>query len=191
VGPEPAALRAFVALEIDGESALRLEAIAEELRGAADAPKARWSPIEKMHLTLKFVPALPKAAVDPLATKLADRLSGSPAPEIGPTCLGAFPSTARAQVVVAHLADPTGSLAVLARHAEDAAEELGIDREQRPFRPHVTLARTHHAVDARPWLRQARSEIPQLRATQVTLFRSDLGPKGSVYVPLARVPFAR
>jgi 2'-5' RNA ligase len=189
VGPEPAPIRAFVALEIDGDSARRLEAIAEELRCAPGAPKASWTPLEKMHLTLKFIPALPAAAVALLTAKLADRLSGSDAPEIGPIRLGAFPSMARAQVVVAHLGDPTGAVATLARRAEDAAAELGLERERRAFRPHVTLARTRATVDARTWLREVHGDIPRLRATQATLFRSDLGPKGSVYAPLVRVPF--
>jgi 2'-5' RNA ligase len=189
VGEEPAAIRAFVALEIDPESARQLEAIAAELRSAPGAPRASWTPLDKMHVTLKFVPALPTVAIEILTTKLADRLSASPAPEIGPARLGAFPSTARASIVVAHLGDPSGGVAALALHAEEAAEELGLERERRRFRPHVTLARTHRPLDARPWLRLVRSDVPRLRATQITLFRSDLGPKGSVYVPLARLPF--
>jgi 2'-5' RNA ligase len=104
--------------------------------------------------------------------------------------LGAFPSPARAQVVVAHVGDPAGDVGALARDADAAAAEAGVERETRPFRPHITLARPLRKVDARAWLDR---EIPggdPIRPTRVTLFRSDLAPNGSVYVPLARFPFA-
>jgi 2'-5' RNA ligase len=190
VGPGPAVVRAFVALEIDAESTGRLERIASALRSAAGSPRASWTPPEKMHLTLKFMGALPASAVDPLAAALAPRIARHRPPALGPLALGAFPSPTRAEVVVVHVGDPAGSIAALAREAEDAAADVGIERETRAYRPHLTLARTRARTDARRWLAGGNVEGEGVRPSQVTLFQSRLAPGGAVYAPLARFPFA-
>ena len=83
-------------------------------------------------------------------------------------------------------------------HAEliGAGEEAGlIEPEERPFWPHVTVARVRS--EGRGSRRPARvakapGEIPEelrkpFRCVRVTLYRSLTGPAGAEYVPLAQV----
>src|SRR5205085_5902158 len=56
---------------------------------------------------------------------------------------GCFPPHRAAKIVWAGVEEPTGRLATLAEQIEDAAEQLGFPREDRPFKAHITLARVN------------------------------------------------
>jgi 2'-5' RNA ligase len=83
---------------------------------------------------------------------------------------------------------------MLASDAEDAARRVGADREDRPFRPHVTFARLR-----RPWPRAAVATyerevggwaFPLWPVRGCVLYSSRLGPEGAVHTPLAEWSFA-
>jgi 2'-5' RNA ligase len=92
-------------------------------------------------------------------------------------------------------------LAALAAAVEVACAAAGFQFEEtRAFRPHVTLGRVRgtRRPAADPATRAALGRVEALRdadfgvtrAEQLTLFRSDLGPGGARYTPLAAWPFA-
>jgi 2'-5' RNA ligase len=187
----PAAVRAFLALDLDAPSVRRVARTADRLRMASGAPSARWTPPERMHVTLKFLAKLPVAAVDPFAAAVRVVVEAREAPPASSFRLGSLPWPARASVVVAALVDEAGGLKDLAARIEDVAGEIGLPREARRFRPHVTLARLKLPFDVRRWLPQGIGEGAGVcGGTSLTLFRSDLDASGSTYVPLARFGFA-
>jgi len=186
-----AAIRAFVALELDAMSVRRVARVADHLRMASAAPSATWTAPAKMHVTLKFVAALPEAIVAPIGTALGALAENKPAPPLGAMRLAAFPSTADAQIVVIELTDPERAVATLAEKIEQTAAALGIAPEPRPFRPHVTIARLKRPYDSRRWLRPEMAEgVGECRAVRVVLSRSILASSGASYVPLASFDFA-
>jgi 2'-5' RNA ligase len=184
-------LRTFVALDLAALSLRRVARISERLRLGSGAPSATWTPTDKMHVTLKFIPALPAIAVVPLGQALRALAEGQAPPAPCPLRLAAFPGAEHARVVVVELRDASGALAKLAEKVDTLAAQYGIAREGRPFRPHVTLARLKLAYDARRWLRpDLADEVGECGAASLTLYQSDLGPAGSRYTPLARFEFA-
>jgi 2'-5' RNA ligase len=83
---------------------------------------------------------------------------------------------------------PCGALASVASALEAAAREIGFEPESRPFRAHLTLARAE---------REGRPVAPapggaaiarDVRADEVVLFRSELGPGGARYSRIAVFP---
>ena len=71
---------------------------------------------------------------------------------------------------------------------ETGLEEFGFARENRPFVPHLTLARVkaRPPESLRPLLsRHAKTEFGTATIDQVELIRSELGPDGSKYTVLA------
>jgi RNA 2',3'-cyclic 3'-phosphodiesterase len=187
------AIRAFVALDLDAKSVRRVVRLADRLRMASGAPSATWTPQGDVHLTLKFMPALPSAAVVPLGKALeALARAGSP-PQPGTCRLQAFPSVERASVIVIELADPLGEVSKLAAMIEKLSGRRGVARDSRAFVPHVTLARLKRPYDARRWLRPELADAAgEFTVSHLTLYRSDLGAGkqgGSLYVPLARFDY--
>jgi 2'-5' RNA ligase len=68
---------------------------------------------------------------------------------------------------------------------ERAARTAGFEREERPFRAHLTLGRWRERVP-RPDLPTA--DLGSTRLDTLVLFRSELRSSGAVYTPLARFP---
>jgi 2'-5' RNA ligase len=183
-------LRAFVALDLDPTGLRRVVRLSDRLRMSSGAPSAAWVPGNKMHVTLKFVAALPVEAVEPLGKALAALAEGKAAP---PPCglrLDAFPSAARASVVVAELVDDKKALAKLAAKVDKLVAKYGVAAETRDFRPHVTLARVKLEYDARRWMRPELTEVAgECRMAALTLYKSILKEEGASYEVLGRWAF--
>ena len=186
-----ASLRLFVAAEIP--PALR-EACTSLLAEARHAfPAARWARPEGMHLTLKFLGATPEERLDRVTDAIA-----APARRAAPFDLltgpaGLFGPPSRPRVFWIALEGDLTAAGRLVKDLEDEAALLGFAREERPFRPHLTLARFDPARGATlPEDLLARAEralagIP-FPVGEVVLFQSILGPAGSRYVPQRRFP---
>jgi 2'-5' RNA ligase len=179
-GKKGETIRAFVALELDPMSIRRMGRIAEHLRMASGAPCASWTPGSKLHATLFFVAALPVSQVDALGRAVDGVVQGQRAPRPITMALDAFPSAAEAEVVVVMLDDPDHELAALAGQVRKIGTGLGLPREPRVFRPHVTIARLKRSYDARRWLRADVAEgVGQSTPHRVALYRSVLSAEGS------------
>ena len=177
--------RAFVAIALD---ALLREAIGElQARLRPRLGGIRLVRPEGIHLTLRFLGDTSPAQLETLRPPLAAAAALCPAAEARVAGLGTFPERGSPRVLWLGLEVPP-SLLDLQRACERAAREAGFEREERPFRAHLTLGR---------W--RERAPIPDLppadlgatRLDTLVLFRSDLGPGGAVYTPLARFRLGR
>ena len=106
----------------------------------------------------------------------------------------AVPARGNLSMFWAGVADPEGRMAAMFEVVEAALEELGFAREQREFRPHVTLGRVKYARDARP-LREAAARMAEadfgcVAADEIVVYSSQLTPDGPIYAPMGRGPFA-
>jgi 2'-5' RNA ligase len=185
-------IRAFVALDLDPMSLRRVVRVSDRLRMGSGAPSASWSRPASMHVTLKFLgDDFPLEAVAPLGKALAPLADGKPPPAPAAFRLDALPSVEDARVVAVELDDASGELAALAAKIDKLAARHGVALEKRGYRPHVTLARLKRPYDARRWVRPELTEGAGVcTAASLTLYRSEPGPDGSVYVPLARYEYA-
>jgi 2'-5' RNA ligase len=184
-------IRAFVALDLDTTSLRRIVRTSDRLRMASGAPAAAWTTSDKMHITIKFAGDLDAAAAAPIGQALRELAEGKPAPAPCTVKLDAFPKMEHARVVVAELVDASGDITKLAASVDKLTAKHGVPKEDRPFRPHVTLARLKRPYDARKWLRADVAEAAgECRCVTLTLYRSELKPEGSIYIPLASFAFA-
>jgi 2'-5' RNA ligase len=186
-------MRLFAALDIPEDVRESLGALVAKLRGVCK--DARWARIEGLHITLKFI-----GEVSPQKTKDIKTALGKvqfPAPiAIQFGGLGFFPNSRRPRVLWAGVkAGP--ALATLASSVEDELNLLGIAREDRPFSPHLTLARIdspnklgslHSAIDS--IVATASPEFGNMIAKEFHLYQSVLKPGGAEYTRLATFPFA-
>jgi 2'-5' RNA ligase len=141
-----------------------------------------------MHLTLRFLGEVDAARLPDLGPgwrRAASR--GAPA-EIEAGGLCTFPPHGRPRVLWIGLLDRSGgNLAATAQALEQAARAAGFPAQDRPFAPHLTLARA--AADGRPRRPEATvGTLGSFRADSVTLFRSVPGRGGAVYTALTRYP---
>ena len=76
---------------------------------------------------------------------------------------------------------------------EQRCKFLGFEREQRAYKPHVTIARARPVLSAK--FRQTAEEVtrdvfpsPSFAPGAFVLMNSKLSPKGSVYTPVEQFP---
>jgi 2'-5' RNA ligase len=145
-------------------------------------PDLRWSRPEQWHLTLKFFGAVPDT--DALAASVADAVRSREPFTLSLGGGGAFPNPRRASVVWLGVQRGSDALSALAEPfaADDAA--FG----DRPFRAHLTLARTNRSRDVRAAVTalDACGESEPWTVDDVVLFEST----GAVHTEIAQFELA-
>jgi 2'-5' RNA ligase len=176
----PEVIRAFFGLPVP--EAQRAAMATFLTASATAAPQFRWTPAANLHLTIRFVGRVDRALVEAVADRLAARSLGAFDLELGD--LGTFGRGRHARVVWQGLRAGAVPLKALAAQVDAECVAAGMVGEERPFQPHLTLARARARDGAElPPLR----DPPQLspwRAGELVLFASRLSRTGAVYEPL-------
>lgn len=142
---------------------------------------------DRIHLTMAFLGHRGLDEIEPLAA-LVEGFAGTVAPALR-TAGGLWLSPRRPHVLTVAVDDAGGALAGLHDAVWTGLEELGHERERRPFRPHLTVARVRHGWTAPSHALPAAPERP-LAAAGLVLFRSWLGGGPARYEALSGAPFA-
>jgi 2'-5' RNA ligase len=149
---------------------------------AAAAPPFRWTPAANLHLTIRFIGNVDRGFVEDIADRLAARPSSAFDVELG--SLGTFGRGRHVRVVWQGLRAGAEAVTALAAQVDVECAAAGLVGEQRPFQPHVTLARARKRDGAElPPLPEAPRLSPW-RATELVLFASRLSRAGATYEPL-------
>jgi 2'-5' RNA ligase len=149
------------------------------------APDARWARVEGLHVTLKFIGHVNDAVVEQVKAAL---LGMKAAPfEVKFAGVGFFPNPNAGRVFWAGV-DGGGSLPRLASSIDAAMEKLGLARETKPYRPHLTLARTSSRPlrELKPLLAEAPPQFGTMTAREFFLYQSQPQRGGSKYAKLER-----
>jgi len=180
-------MRTFVAIEIDDWLRGRLVAAQEELKRAG--AQVRWVAPENIHLTVKFLGDTPDALLSEVSDRIKGCLAGIEPFAMRVEGVGAFPEPARARVVVVRIEAPEALYTINGR-LEEAAEALGLGREERRYTPHLTLGRVKgpKGRERLAGLIAEMAERPfgEVEAAEVVFMMSELSPGGARYTPLAR-----
>ena len=193
-------MRIFIGIDLDDEIRAKIARFLDGVRGFA--PDARWVQPESLHITLKFIGEQKSEQVDAFSDRLR-QVEGS-AIEIRIGGHGFFPTAKAPRVFwIGIQAGPT--LAELATSIDAGVAELGIPREDRPFSPHLTLARGGGGSGSPKWRKgdgpnsafavlekrlaaMGELDFGTMTAREFTLYQSQLSPKGSKYTKLQRFP---
>ena len=181
-------MRLFTGIAIPPVVTSQVEQAVALLRPAA---ALRWTPAANLHITTKFIGAWPHERL----RELQQALGAVPVPgnlEITISRFGYYPNPHTPRVIFAGVRAP--ALEQLHRGIEDALEPLGCAREDRPFSPHLTLAKIgRHDIGG---LRErvaslGACELGVFTADAFHLYQSNTGPEGSIYTRLADWPLAK
>ena len=175
-------MRAFTAIELPREALSRLGDLVASLR--TSRVRARWTPVENIHLTLVFLGEIDDAHVTPLSTRLREACLARAPLSLTVEGTGAFPSVRRPSVIWAGVRT-TEALLELQAAVVAAADAIGVPRERRPYRGHLTLARIRDGSDAGPLAaaleRHRAFDGGAFDAVSVSLFESRLTSSGAQY----------
>lgn len=180
----PLRVRAFFGLPLPDAHRRALEPFLT--RCAALAPRFRWEPSTKLHLTVRFLGHVELSVAEAISRNVeADAPSAF---DLRLERIGTFKRGRLARVVWIGLAEGVEPVRRLARIVESRCREAGLDPETRAFSAHLTLARSRDR-DGSPLPELGEPPaLPAWRADGLVLFRSHLGRGGSVYEPLTVIP---
>lgn len=179
-------MRSFLAVELPGELKRELGRILEELRQCG--ADVKWVRPEAIHLTLKFLGEINPEQVGEtrLAVQEVARYHGPF--KIEARGLGCFPRLEQPRVVWVGLEGEKWKLEALQRDVENALMKFGFPKEERPFKPHLTLGRVR-SPKARLALVEKLKDRKEMQVGEfivgsVILFKSELLPSGARYTKL-------
>lgn len=183
-------MRLFVALDIPESVRAALIECSAELSKTCRA--GRWVRLEGAHITLKFIGHVPDDREETIRAALAEIRGFAPV-DLHFAGLGFFPSAKRPRVLWAGI-EAGPELAQLATAIEERMAKLGMEREEREFRPHVTLARFESPKGLDP-LREAIEklgvpEFGRITVREFCLYQSVLKRSGAEYTRVATYPFS-
>jgi len=152
-------------------------------------PPASWVRPETQHLTFAFLGEQPESLIDTLAPlverelKSIDRFDGSL------RGCGFFPNPRHARVGWVGV-DPEERFVAVARAVRAATGAAGLESDRSEFKPHLTVMRMREGWPPmsieifNKALRDFRSEPFPIDG--VTLYSSELNPKGAIHTPVRR-----
>ncbi|WP_348263772.1 RNA 2',3'-cyclic phosphodiesterase [Telmatobacter sp. DSM 110680] len=180
-------MRLFIGIPLSPEVVDALAGLSQSLRSTEDG--FRWSSPQSWHITLQFLGETSETTYACLLAHLKE--VSSPEFQVHIDGTGFFD---RAGIFFAGVSD-SPELAQLQKQIVAATVQCGFVAEDRPFHPHITLARAKGGARTRV-LRQLKTKIkgnerfPAFTAREFLLYEAFLGSGGSRYEIRERFPLA-
>jgi len=189
VSDDPKSWRIFIAIELPADVRQKITRHIDRLRNKLPDVRASWIREQNLHLTIKFFGDILVERVEAASESLKGAANKIQSFEIQIDGCGAFPPRGRPNVLWMGIDDPSGNLQRLHGALEDECAKAGFERDQRPFHPHLTIARIRNPQNARQ-LAALHQETDfnslLVKVSDVCLIRSELNPEGSRYTIVAR-----
>ena len=184
-------MRLFVGVEVGSSIAEAASELIEELRRrvSALAPQARvtWVPPQNVHITVRFIGHVDEGRSQVIHSALEGALDVAPF-DAGIQGVGAFPGRGAPRVFWAGVADGRESLLDVEQAVSARLGDV-LPEEERPYSPHLTLARVKDPAGIKtPAVFEGLTAavLGRVHVEAITLFESRLSPKGPTYVPRQR-----
>ena len=184
-------MRLFLAIELPDD--VRSHLLVARQRLETGLPKISYTKGENLHITLKFLGDVEPKRLDAITESLGK--IATQRIELHATGIECFPARGPIRIVTAALSGAVAPLKGLVDGIEQRMKFLGFEREQRAYKPHITVGRARPVLSAK--FRQLAGDAtvdlwpgPSFSPTEFVLMDSQLGPQGSKYSAVARFPIA-
>ncbi len=186
-------IRAFLAVdppqEVLNEIGRNQERFKKTIQG-----DIRWVRPEGIHLTLKFFGYVSEADIANITQVVKNNIVDVKPFTLNVRRAGVFPSVNRARVLWLGMDGDIDTLIRLQKKIDTALQGYGFEMENRPFSPHVTLARIKEPKGliglAKIIEKSEDYAAGSFSVGGLNLFKSTLTPKGAIYTKLAYFPFS-
>lgn len=190
-------IRSFLAVEISPEVRRATTELSEKLQKGAQFTKARpsWTNPDNFHFTIVFLGERSANQVERVKRLMGD-LPEIIAPfEVQIGGLGAFPNMRNPRIVWIGVQKGGVEFGQLYDAVVRRLQRIRFQPDKRPYHPHLTLARLRAKRGMEELMDIVRShsnaECGSYTAAGLTLFKSQLDPRGAIYTPLAHYKFLR
>jgi 2'-5' RNA ligase len=185
-------IRCFIALDISDQIKRDCTDIIDRLK-EHDAD-VKWVRADTMHLTLKFLGRTRENILPKIQECLFNVVLSYNPFYIRIYAMGIFPNRKNPRVIWVGI-EESDMLKRLHIDIENTMAPLGFTKEQRPFKPHLTLGRVRsrkgilHVVHDLDTFKD--KEFGNIHVKQIKLMKSDLKHQGAIYSCLYEFPLGR
>ncbi|MFF2156889.1 RNA 2',3'-cyclic phosphodiesterase [Paenibacillus chitinolyticus] len=169
--------RLFIAVPLSGPVRENLSDWTGRLKESG-TPFHKWVHPEDFHITLKFIGDTPRSTLPALSPLLEQAAAAHSPLELTAAGAGTFGPKDAPRILWAGLQGDLDALHRLQLDVEAACSSLGFEQEDRPYRPHITLARRY--TGGHKWARErldAPGEPPSASwtAEEIVVYRTHMG----------------
>ncbi len=185
-------IRLFIAIDIDKSGIEKIALLQKELMN--ELKEVRWTKEDTWHITLKFIGEVTEKKLDEIKAAL-NGISQLKPFIIETEKVKAFPNIRYPRVIVIETSENM-SLKELVGKLEDALAPIGIKKEQRDFRGHITLGRikdTSKFIKINPSYEKIfqNSISHSFEIKEFHLYKSELGKEGPKYTKIMSVNLSK
>ena len=185
-------MRAFLAIGLPPPIRTALETLQQDL--AHSGADVKWVEPAHLHVTLKFLGEIAdeqRQAIEVLLKRVADRHRSF---ALGLGSVGAFPSVTAPRVIWVGLTVGHEHVSQLATAIDEAGAAFAVEKDVRPFSPHLTIGRVRSSRRRQELVRQLQRTAweppPPWQVGSLTFYQSILSSAGPSYTVLADLPLA-
>lgn len=186
-------IRSFIAVELNEAIHKELTILENNLKSSqADV---KWVEPTSIHLTLKFLGNINEEQLNQIKLILDNIISPEKSFNIRLSGMGAFPKIGFPRVVWVGIKDGNEELSKIVDMLEAQLHRIGFPKENRPFSPHLTLGRLRSTKGKDKLIELLKNSSFESAIYEtidhITLFKSTLTSKGSIYTPLYKSTFSK
>lgn len=186
-------IRAFLAVDPPQEVLNEIVRIQDRLKKVVHGD-IRWVRSGGIHLTLKFFGNISESDSANIFRVIKNNIVNIKPFTLNTRRVGAFPDVKRPRVLWLGMDGDTDILISLQRGIDGGLQDCGFKKEDRPFRPHLTLARIKEPKGliglAKIIEKSEDYTAGSFIVGGLNLFKSNLTSQGAVYTKLAYFQFA-
>lgn len=197
-------IRTFLAVELSEDLRKQIAVVQQDLQSrlggeSSKAVRIAWVQPASIHLTMRFLGETDEQLLDPMREAMETIRRSHPTIQIPLERLQAFPNLRQPRVLWAGPSEPwlksaaAKQLTSLHREIESCCRSLGFMTEDKPFTPHLTVARIKTG-DREVGQRLAQSgacdralSVGVITVGPLVLMKSKLRPTGPVYTKMWEV----
>jgi 2'-5' RNA ligase len=188
--------RLFVAVPLPSGSIMACRTLVEQVRSGPLGRVPRWVHLDNLHLTVRFLGDTPPDLVPDVALAVRDALAGRRSFDVELAGAGLFPGPRKPRTLWLGMERGAEELGALADALDAPLTPLGWPPDERPYRPHLTIARLDASSPgqgvavAETLVAAATGWRTGFSADRIILYRSQLGGGPPRHEPVIEVPLA-
>jgi 2'-5' RNA ligase len=186
-------VRVFIAIPLPSDLKAKLVALQQEFRSLP--LEATWAREAGMHLTLRFLGDVDSSQIAPILSCMTATAQHCHLFSLALAGVGVFPHESSPRVLWVGVRDVTGDLQHIQQGLEARLMQVGFPPENRPFTPHLTLARLKRVLRRDDFLATLKvhheTVLGQLDVDRIELVESQLHPSGARYSIIHATHFPR
>jgi 2'-5' RNA ligase len=183
--------RIFIAIKVNpGE---KLERMISDIKSLLRSERIKWVDPGNNHLTLVFLGDTPESRIGQLSATIGNICSRFPEFGFNLAGTGVFRNYSDPKVIWAGI-NTSGQLEKLQSFITSGIKSIDFRVEERPFKPHLTIARIKSIIDKENLKsvinKYSDVNFQQVPVKEIILYESILKPEGPVYRKLESFPLS-